>query len=305
VEAKKELKPYRKGAAICAIQKWSLNIIDEWIDYNLHVVGFETIFLYDNSDNFELEEWLKARGDSDSGRIQIKHFPGLNMQMESYNKCGTSIRDSKSHLWIGFIDLDEYIVIQDTKKYPWLMDFLDTVPDEAGGLAVNWLMYATNNIKYEPKPLPMRNQVRDSNPNQHVKTIARAEFFHGMPNPHYVAYKPRSDGIRTAVDSNWRKQEGPFNDAGPVDQIYFAHYYSKSLEEFRSRCARGRADTGAVQTKNNSVPCLSAEEIIATDAVVKDGDVFDNTVWARLKERVPKYSLFEKTFTSNSTNRKE
>eukprot|EP00986_Skeletonema_menzelii_P000442 scaffold128_cov140-Skeletonema_menzelii.AAC.18 len=42
-------------AAICAIQKWGLRYIDEWVDYHL-AIGFETIFIYDNSDDFETLE---------------------------------------------------------------------------------------------------------------------------------------------------------------------------------------------------------------------------------------------------------
>lgn len=39
-------------AAICAIQKLGLRYIDEWVDYHL-AIGFQTIFIYDNSDDFE------------------------------------------------------------------------------------------------------------------------------------------------------------------------------------------------------------------------------------------------------------
>ena len=41
-----------RTAAICAIQKWGLRYIDEWVDYHL-AIGFQTIFIYDNSDDFE------------------------------------------------------------------------------------------------------------------------------------------------------------------------------------------------------------------------------------------------------------
>ena len=47
-------------AAICAIQKWGLRYIDEWVDYHL-AIGFETIFIYDNSEDFETLGKLFAR----------------------------------------------------------------------------------------------------------------------------------------------------------------------------------------------------------------------------------------------------
>ncbi len=49
-----------RTAAICAIQKWGLRYIDEWVDYHL-AIGFQTIFIYDNSDDFETLGKLLAR----------------------------------------------------------------------------------------------------------------------------------------------------------------------------------------------------------------------------------------------------
>jgi hypothetical protein len=49
-----------RTAAICAIQKWGLRYIDEWVDYHL-AIGFQTIFIYDNSDDFETFGKLLAR----------------------------------------------------------------------------------------------------------------------------------------------------------------------------------------------------------------------------------------------------
>jgi hypothetical protein len=76
-------------AAICAIQKGGLKHIDEWVDYNL-VIGFDTIFLYDNSDNFELQEWYSVRffqlNKNETERVQIIHHrPGESQQHPAYN----------------------------------------------------------------------------------------------------------------------------------------------------------------------------------------------------------------------------
>ena len=47
-------------AAICAIHKWGLSYIDEWADYHI-ALGFWTICIYDNLDDFELLGKLLAK----------------------------------------------------------------------------------------------------------------------------------------------------------------------------------------------------------------------------------------------------
>ncbi|CAJ1955615.1 unnamed protein product [Cylindrotheca closterium] len=57
--ASKEFNTYHNSAAICVIQKGALRYIDEWVYYNLLGIGFDHIYFYDNSDDFELQEWHK------------------------------------------------------------------------------------------------------------------------------------------------------------------------------------------------------------------------------------------------------
>ena len=108
----------RGGAAICAIQKGAKRYLDEWTDYHL-ALGFDRIYLYDNSDDFELKEWAQNK---DS--IHVKHYPGLQKQMIAYTECGQWIQYHKMHSWIAFMDTDEFVVIRDTNKFPYIMDFL-------------------------------------------------------------------------------------------------------------------------------------------------------------------------------------
>ncbi|CAJ1934833.1 unnamed protein product, partial [Cylindrotheca closterium] len=53
--ASKEFNTYHNSAAICVIQKGALRYIDEWVYYNLLGIGFDHIYFYDNSDDFELQ----------------------------------------------------------------------------------------------------------------------------------------------------------------------------------------------------------------------------------------------------------
>ena len=66
------------------------------------------------------------------------------------------------------------------------------------------------------------------------------------------------------------------------------HYQTKSLEEFMSRCKRGRADIQQVDADEEA--CKSEEEIL--EQWKNETQVFDDSAWQILKTRVPKYRIF-------------
>ena len=64
------------SVGICAIVKEVSPYFIEWIDYHIEVVGFDYIYLYDNSEDFKLERWyLQSRKDPIYGRVEVRHFP--------------------------------------------------------------------------------------------------------------------------------------------------------------------------------------------------------------------------------------
>ena len=193
------------------------------------------------------------------------------------------------HSWIAFVDTDEFIVIRDTNKFPYIMDFLNTLPLDAGGLAINWEMFGANNqTKYEPKPLLLRFQRHESEMNEHIKTIARVRDFKSSPNPHLI--HTRGWGHKV-IDTNGNAVKGPFNPHKPNDKIVIFHIHVKSLEEYKERCKRGRADT-TKEVAAESIWCkpYSDEQFMAK---FKPDTIMDDSAWKLLKERVPKYAKFE------------
>lgn len=49
-----------QAAVLCAVAKDEEAYLDEWVNYHL-AIGFETIYVYDNSDTNELRQWGKAK----------------------------------------------------------------------------------------------------------------------------------------------------------------------------------------------------------------------------------------------------
>ena len=72
------------------------------------------------------------------------------------------------------------------------------------------------------------------------------------------------------------------------DLVTLHHFYTKSLQEYKSRCARGRASVISKEQDPLPLYCRSDEEILTSSAFNKQ-PVFDDGAWRFLKDRVPKY----------------
>ena len=276
------------SAAICSISKDTLRYIDEWTDYHL-AIGFEKIYVYDNSDDFELQEWHNNLPDEVREHIKIKHYPGINLQMHAYNDCTQRIQLKKAHSWIAYFDLDEFLVIRDLKKYPHIMDLLDDVPDFVSALPINWVVFGINNQReYEAKPVTYRFQKRKENAiDKHVKLIVRADSVRRVHNPHFVTFNSK---LALAADTSGNKIDGPFNEHLTGDVVVLHHYTTKSLEEYVGKCERG---TTIPKEKWASKPyCWSDKSRLMKYLRRQEGNVTDSAAWTFLKERVPKYDIY-------------
>lgn len=91
--------------SVCAIFKNEAPYLKEWIEFN-HIVGVDHFFLYNNNseDNYEevVEPYVK------SGLVTLVQWPKNQAQMECYNDCISKY--SKMTQWLGFIDIDEFVI---------------------------------------------------------------------------------------------------------------------------------------------------------------------------------------------------
>src|SRR6056300_1983870 len=83
--------------------------------------------------------WHSNKFQNGTDRVEIFHWPGEEQQMKAYDECIRHIQhlQYQDHFWITFIDLDEFIVIKDIETYPFILDYLETIPPNVGGLTVN------------------------------------------------------------------------------------------------------------------------------------------------------------------------
>ena len=58
--------------------------VDEWVDYHL-ALGFDTVYMMDNTEDFQLEPWHQER--RDERRIRVTHVPRNRIQNHVYGLC--------------------------------------------------------------------------------------------------------------------------------------------------------------------------------------------------------------------------
>ena len=111
--------------SICCIVKYEERYIDEWIKYHL-LLGFDHIYIYDNSDNKSLINYYQTQNTSISklynDKISIKHYPGYRKQVIAYNDCFNRNKKDNS-LWTAFFDIDEFIVLKQHSNIKSLSEY--------------------------------------------------------------------------------------------------------------------------------------------------------------------------------------
>ena len=264
-------------AVLCSIQAKEDAYIDEWVDYHLGI-GFEMIYIYDNSDNFDLRNWGNQRF---LDNVRVKHFPGTRILLGTSPQCLAYIDCAKraekdGATWAAFFDIDEFLLL---KKNENINEFLVEYGPSKGAIGINWLIVGTSNAtKYEAKPVTLRFQHTDpqNGANVHIKTIARVKEIKKFNTPHCAIF---IDKTTKTIDTNGYTINGPFNRNMTTDIAVLYHYRYKSKEEF---IARKSDDSRSFGNKE-----------LARYGPLPVGATFDDSVWQVLKSRVPRYGLLE------------
>jgi Glycosyltransferase family 92 len=111
--AKGQVDPYTRTwpntIAVCAIMKEErIEDVKEFIEYH-RWVGVDSFYLRENGEACAIADDLQPY--IDAGILDLDVKPGSKhpTQTNWYNECSTMA--SKSHSWIAFIDLDEFIIV--------------------------------------------------------------------------------------------------------------------------------------------------------------------------------------------------
>ena len=219
--------------SVCAIAKEEQLYLKEWICSNL-ATGAEHFFIYDNKGSIPVKETLSKY--IDAGLVTVIDFQGKSAQMPAYTHC--LFNYGKTSKWIGFFDCDEVMIPREKNSVQEIL----TDYEQYGGFNVSWKIYGSSGHKTKPAGLMIENYImsmtNDHYESTHTKAIVQPEkTLRAGTNPHYFVFKPGNHSVSEdfkLVPNAWTPHCS--------SKLQLNHYFLKSLEEFKIKIQRPRAD---------------------------------------------------------------
>ena len=202
--------------AIVAICKMENLYLRDWVNHN-KAIGIDDIYLIDNNDVEipNVPEWVNiidARG-------EVCREGCKNIQAYYYNKVFQDIR--YNYDWIGFIDIDEYVVVDDIKKF--LEPFVNFT-----GVCLNWINYTTYSTHYHKDnkyyPTAVNTTCKTFINTKNCVSTFKINSVHNPKDEHAVY--ANADG-EIATINNTRLLNTSLT-------AYIKHFITRSLEEYIS-----------------------------------------------------------------------
>lgn len=219
--------------AVCAIFREEAPFLDEWLRFHA-AIGVEKFYLYNNfsTDSYRavLAPWIER------GLVDLLDWPHEVGQLPAYRHCiATHWRDAAR---IAFIDIDEFLFSPETDDIrPMLREYAD-VP----GLLIYGPFFGAAGHQTPPPSVPLAYTRRASIDFAcSGKTIANPRHVRVMQNVHEFQYW-------TDVSRDTARRTHEEGRPTPVfDRLRFHHYWSRSIEDLRTKVARGDASTAQVR----------------------------------------------------------
>ena len=216
--------------AVCAIFREEAPFLDEWLTFHSGV-GVTHFYLYNNysTDNFRevLEPWVAG------GKVTLRDWPRAVGQVSAYRHCVRNHR--RAARWIAFIDVDEFLFSPGAVDIrPVLRNYGD-VP----GVIV-WGMFFGASGREARSNEPLTESFTRRAPAELVhsgKTIANPRLIYAIRSPHLFKFAS-GDAIDTL-----RRPHSAGRDTPVFDVLRYNHYWSRSIEDLRTKVGRGDAST--------------------------------------------------------------
>lgn len=227
------------NVSVCAIFKNEAPYLREWLEFN-HLVGVEHFYMYNNNSEDDFRTVLEPY--IDRGLVTLVEWPHNQKQMEAYMDCIN--RYSSETKWLGFIDIDEFIV---PKRTDSIYEFLKPFERRCGSVNIYWRLFGTSgrmdrNIddlvtedftvcwpKYCDIGKCFYNTAFAFNPaSKHAKQLHHKFWvnWHGKDIPPVNIFNHICVGNRNVADS----ADFP---------IQINHYFTKSYKEYALKRAKG------------------------------------------------------------------
>ena len=257
---------YKLG--IVAIAKNESEYIAEWMAFCI-ANGVEHIYLYDNDSTDSMPSIIKKF--EKKGYVTYNIIHGEKQQGNAYNDALK--RYGKECKYLAFIDCDEYLQTVDSSRT--IIEEIERLlgnNNAKAGVVVNWVMYGSSHYLKKPEGMCFEKFTMRANIGRAgtsvIKTIVRPECVLSYSHPHIPKYKVGFYSVNTEgkrID-NW------FNDIKEYKSLRLNHYFTKSKEQWVTRRAIKRADTGTTRSieefhKHDNNDIIDNSAIIYIDKV--------------------------------------
>ncbi|UDF03398.1 glycosyltransferase family 2 protein [Asticcacaulis sp. AND118] len=226
---------------VCLIAKNEAPYLIEWVAY-YRVLGFDEVVVYENNSTDNSADILKAL----AANGKIKHRPWKLGRNESPQTTAyqDALRKAKTD-WVLFVDADEFLVLHQALT---VNEFLAPLHarSEVTSIGVNWRIFGDSHIeKWDSRPVMERFLLAaepDFPVNNHLKSFARVK---SVANPVHMHACGTKGGERVHASGkpltmpNWGLSETVELDVAQVN-----HYYTKTVEEYQMKKARGQGGAG-------------------------------------------------------------
>ena len=220
--------------------------IKEWAAHHL-LIGFDLIYIFDHKSQISLKDVFK---NFDKRVIiescNINKAPKLKLM----NRAAYIARILKAD-WLLYLDADEFLILPGyvgVKQLLYQYYFVDS-------LAINWVIFGSNNHVREPDGLILDNYTKsNSELSNHVKSIVRTNQILNATNPHW--YNIKNPNKMYSVNCKSMKNTLFFNDwniSFNNCNAFIAHYIYQSEETYKNRkLLLPTDDTGIFRTADNN-----------------------------------------------------
>jgi hypothetical protein len=207
--------------------------IREWAAHHL-LIGFDNIIIFDHNSIIPLSN-IFQNFDKRVTIINHKTSPTENaVKMPLMNKAIQIARKINVD-WFIYLDADEFIILN--SKYRGIKHLLNN-HNFAHSLAINWLVFGSNNLVKDPDGLILGNYTKsDLILNNHVKTFVRPFEAINSGSPHF--YNIRDKNRMFALNKFLDGSEPYYFNTNNVEYYnvpaFIAHYINQSEETYIKR----------------------------------------------------------------------
>ena len=200
--------------------------------------GADRVYLYDNDSTDNLLEVLAPF--LERGFVVYRRWPGHTVQAAAYRDAVRRTR--RRTTWLALIDADEFL-FSPKGPMPEQLKAYEQYP----AVGANWLMFGPCGHEKRPEGLVMDayDQIDsrpDYGPNCHIKSIVRPKEVFTVFHPHYAVYRRGRHAVGEDGVPLDNRSTRAFSLKNNREIFRINHYCTKSLEDLRAKCAKGRAD---------------------------------------------------------------